>query len=314
MAAIHSLVDNSEVTHPSLKAFLHQRTRQWKYTDMSFNPEQCTELPEDYSSDTPSQTVSQDIKPIHWNEELPRSGSLSAITKALHRLALEVIPTTSNNKASSSEWESDAISEWKDASVLCPTFAGGKESAGECVFTNSSVQHTILSFFEEVAQNPEHYCNPEFTINTDVPNPTADAPFELSADPTVPENSDTQFASSLMAPEQAELDEAHEKLADMRLALNACPEDVDELARGRAKLVGKIMNQEAEIKELQVKALSSGSLRAGEAENLRQDWSPKTDGPQVPFAGTMIDSELLKAAGLGETADEELKKLGDKEG
>ena len=32
----------------------------------------------------------------------------------------------------------------------------------------------------------------------------------------------------------------------------------------------------------------------------------QVEGPKVPFAGTMVDSELLKAAGLVESAEEGL--------
>lgn len=310
MALVHSLVDNTEITHPNLKAFLHQRTRQWKYTDLSFTPTQCTELPSDYHSDRSAPTVSQDAKPISWTEELNGSGPLSSITETLNRLCLDVNPSTCGEKTMSDDSNTNTDFEWKSGSVLCPTFAGGKESAAECVFTDSAVQRAILSFFETVAQDPERYRNPAFTTFADVPHPTADTPFALSADPIVPDHSDTQSALPVVTFEQADLEEARTKLADMRIALDACPEDVAALAKGRSKLYQKITDQEAAIKDLQVKALSSGGTGAGEAEELRQDWSPKVGGPQVPFAGTMVDSELLKAAGLGGTANEELEKLG----
>ena len=312
MALVHSLVDNSEITRPSLKAFLHQRTRQWKYTDLSLNPTQCTELPDDYQCDTSKRTTSNDTKVIRWNEKLSQSGSLSEITKTLYRLALNVVPSN-GDKSAPTKSDTDASSEWMSGSVPCPTFAGGREPTGECVFTEPAVQRAILAFFEDVAQDPENYRNPKFTTFADIPRPTADTPFALSADTTMQESADIQTASHMMTPEQLELDEARTKLADMRSALGACPENVDALAKGCAKLIEKITKQEAAIEELQVKALSSGSLGTGEAEALRQDWSPKVDGPRVPFAGTMVDSELLKAAGLGETAGEELKNLDEEE-
>ncbi|KAF2626006.1 hypothetical protein BU25DRAFT_472829 [Macroventuria anomochaeta] len=313
MAVVHTLVDNSEITHPSLRAFLHQRTRQWKCTDLSINPVHCTDLPDDYLCGASSQTACRDTKAIRWNEELSKAGSLSDITKSLCRLAPSVVPSMDGDKSASTESDTDVSSEWRSGSVPCPTFAGGKESTGECVFTELAVQHAILSFFEEVAQDPKNYRNPAFTTFADVPHPTADAPLALSADPTVPETADIQPAFHMMTPEQLELDEARTKLADMRIALDACSENDDALGKGRAKLVEKITKQEAAIKDLQVKALSSGSLGVGEAEDLRRDWTPKVDGPQVPFAGTMVDSELLKAAGLGETANEELEKLDEEE-
>jgi hypothetical protein len=36
------------------------------------------------------------------------------------------------------------------------------------------------------------------------------------------------------------------------------------------------------------------------------NWKMQVEGPKVPFAGTMVDSELLKAAGLVESAEEGL--------
>lgn len=311
MAVIHSSVDNLEITNTSLKAFLHERTRQWKYTDLSSNPAQCTNLPDDYSCDTSDHDASKDIKVVRWNEELSRPGLLSGITTTLHHLALNTVPSTIDDTLASTKSDTNTSSTWTSESVLCPTFAGGKETAGECVFTEPAIQNAVLSFFEEVAQQPETYRNPAFTTLADVPYPTADAPLFLSADPTVPESAGVQPTSHAVCPEQMELDEARANLADLRMALDACHEDVDILAKGRKRLAQKILNQETAIKGLQVKALGSGSLEASEAEGLRQEWSPKVDGPQVPFAGTMVDSELLKAAGLGDTASEELEKDGE---
>lgn len=304
MAMIDTLVEDSEITHPNLKAFLHQRTRQWKYTDLTVDPTQCTNLPDDYPGSS-KPTPSKGNKPVRWNEELP---CLSGLTKILHRLSLSVLPSN-GEKSTSAESTTDASSDWGSTSVPCPTFAGGKEPTGECIFTEPAVQGAILSFFEDAAQDPENYCNPAFSTLADIPRPTADAPFTIDADATMPDTADSQTASHMLTPEQLELEDARTKLAGMRIALSACPEDVEALAKGRAKLVEKIAKQEAEVENLQVKALSSGSLGAGEAENIRQDWSPKVDGPRVPFAGTMVDSELLKAAGLGDTASEELEKL-----
>ncbi|KAJ4337538.1 hypothetical protein N0V95_008300 [Ascochyta clinopodiicola] len=293
MAVIHSLVDNSEITQSKLKAFLHQRTRQWKYTDLSSDPKQCVDLPDDYSSDAPSQPASQDTKPIHWNEQLPESGSRSEITKTLHHLTLSITPSTDDTPTESN---TTTTAEWTSGSVLCPTFAGGSEPTGECIFTTPSVQHAILSFFETVAQTPAHYRNPPFSTFAEIPRPTVDAPFALSA---APESSDTQPANPMPTPEQEALDESRTTLSTFRTALAACPADSDELAPGREKLARKIATQEAAVKELEIAALGSGSLRAGEAEDLRREWRPRVEGPRVPFAGTMVESGLLRAAGLG---------------
>ncbi|KAF3040364.1 hypothetical protein E8E12_009494 [Didymella heteroderae] len=313
MAVVHAMLDNSEVTHPSIKAFLHQRTRQWKYSDLSSSPTQCTELPNDYAGESSTDNTPQGTNAVCWNENVPESGSLSTITKTLHNLAMCVTPPANSDGSTMDSSASDISSEWKMSSVPCPTFAGGKEPTGECIFTDSTVQRAVLSFFEDVARNPEGYRNPTFETLGNVPHPTADAPFALSADTTMEEPFEIQTAHHMLTPERQELEEARAKLADLRIALSGCPDDVETLAKGRAKLTGKITKQETAIKDLEVKAISTGSLGAGEAENERKNWSPKVEGPKVPFAGTMADSELLKAAGLVDTASEELEKLGDEE-
>ena len=313
MAVIYAMMDNSEITHPSIKAFLHQRTRQWKYSDLSSNATQCTELPDDYVGDTSARKSSQDNKSVRWNEDVAEPGPLSKITKTLHNLTMNVVPLTTSNSSATESVVSDDSSEWKTGSVPCPTFAGGKEPTGECIFTDPPVQRAILEFFEEVAQDSENYRNPAFETFAEIPQPTIDAPFALSADTTMQEVSQIQTAHRMLTPEQQELEEARSKLVDMRIALSGCPDDVDALAKGRAKLTEKITKQEAVVKDLEKKALSRGSLGAGEAEDERQDWKPKVEGTKVPFAGTMADSELLKAAGLFDTASEELGKLEDEE-
>ena len=302
---VYTLLDNSEITDPRLKAFMHGRTRQWKYSDLSCNPTLCTQLPDDYSSDSPGQAKLEVPKSIHWDDVLPEAGPLPGITKSISRLTLDASATPSAKPV-----EAAADVEWGSGDVPCPTFAGGKEPTGECVFTEPDVQRAILSFFEEVAQDLDNYRNPKFATAVNIPQPTADAPFALDANATMPGTADIQPTSPMMTPEQAELEEARAKLEDMRTALKACPDNEELLAKGRARLTGKIANQETLIKDLQAKALGSGSLGAGEAEGVRQEWTQDVNGTQVPFAGTMVDSELLKAAGLGETAREGLEKAG----
>lgn len=310
MAVVHAMMDNSEITHPSIKAFLHQRTRQWKYSDLSSNSTQCTDLPDDYVGDASYNNLRQGTKAVRWNEKVAESGPLSKITKTSHNLALSVVPPTNSNTDSSA---SDTDSDWKTSSVPCPTFAGGKEPTGECIFTDSSVQRAILSFFEDVAHDPENYRNPPFTTSANIPRPTIDAPFALSADTTMQEPSEIPTAHHMLTPEQQQLEEARAKLGDMRIALSGCPGDVDALAKGRAKLAEKIAKQEVAIKDLEARALSAGSLGAGEAEEERGNWRPEVEGEKVPFAGTVADSELLKAAGLLGAAGEEVDGLGDEE-
>ncbi|KAF3000730.1 hypothetical protein E8E13_003687 [Curvularia kusanoi] len=308
MALVHTSLDNSEITQPNLKAFMHRRTRQWKFTDERRNPTQCTELPDDYSGKLPEESQdllahAQETELINWDEEL-RAGTLPELTSVLRRMALD---DETDHSDSSGAPVTATDPGWGSGAVPCPTFAGGKESTGECIFAQPIVQQAILSFFKEVAQDPVNYRNPEFTTSLSVPQPTVDAPLVLDAS-VQPETANVQPTSPLVTPEQSELDEAHTKLKNMRDALVHCPENIELLAKGRAKLVEKIASQEVMIKELQAKALGNGSLRAGEAEAVRQDWSPKVDGQKVSFAGTMVDSELLKAAGLGETAIQKSKK------
>ncbi|KAH7067094.1 Arb2 domain-containing protein [Paraphoma chrysanthemicola] len=311
MALIHSLIDDSQVKNPTLRAFLHQRAREWRYSDLTNDPDKCTEVPEGYYKEAKGTSAEQFPAPerieehIAWNENVQNPGALSGIVKAMHRLIVSATPSQKEVPSSAS---SDTDTLWSSGQgAICPTFAGGPESAGECIFTNSAVQQTVLKFFEEVAQDPENYRNPNMSTYTEAPLPTPDAPLALD-----PENPDIAGFSSLaaeMTPEQMEVDEAKEKLQDMRLALSACPSNVPELASGRAKLVHRIAIQETKIEKLQKKALATGGLAAGEAPEQRENWKPQKEGPKVAFAGTMVDSELLKAAGLGDTAEEELAKL-----
>ncbi|KAF1947155.1 hypothetical protein EJ02DRAFT_136032 [Clathrospora elynae] len=310
MALVHSLIDDSQIKVPKIRAFLHQRVRQWKYTDLTSNPLHCTDLPEDYEEhlkshplpNTPS--VMKSAEHISWYDDLPKPEPLSVIAKALHRLAF----TASALKEDPAPTVPDTSDVWASGqTVICPTFAGGEISEGECVFTDPSVQNAILTFFEEVAQDPENYRNPAHKIYTEAPRPTPDSPLAFSTDET-----DVNFPTVApeMTPEQAELDVARDMLAEMRVALSACPTNVPELEKGRERLVKKIQNMEVAIGDLEKAALGHGGLRAGEAQDKRENWKPQTEGPKVPFAGTMVDSELLKAAGLVETAKKKLKELG----
>ncbi|CAO2657748.1 Nn.00g038740.m01.CDS01 [Neocucurbitaria sp. VM-36] len=313
MALIHSSIDDSQIKDPSVRALLHQRTRHWKYSDMTLDPLHCTDLPDDYEDGLkhePSQEASStrnSTKRICWSEDLPVPAPMSTLTKALHRLAVSV--ATPRNEAAALV-ASDTCTGWSTGqSVICATFAGGNEPSGECVFTNPAVQHAILSFFEEVAQDPENYRNPDIKIYTEAPQPSPEKALALSADD--PNIFSYESVLPEMTPEQAELDEERQKLNEMRIALHACPLNVQELEAGRERLVKRIQDKEVEIDALEKKALAGGGLKAGEALDQRENWKPQKEGPKVAFAGTMVDSELLKAAGMFDTANQELDKLGD---
>lgn len=243
-------------------------------------------------------------KCIRWNENLSKPDALFEITKAICRVELTV---TSPEKNKSTPAAFDANPEWSTGQVVvCPTYAGGNTSVGECVFTNPAVQHAILSFFGEISQDPENYCNPDIKISAEYPQPTPDSPLLLSGDNAVVGDSNLPPE---MTPEQADLTEARNQLINMRIALDACPENVQTLEKGRDRLVRKIQQQETKIEDLEKKALASGGLKAGEAQEKRVNWKPQKEGPKVQFAGTMVDSELLKAAGMFDTAESALEKL-----
>ena len=306
MALIHSLIDDSQIKNPKLRAFLHQRTREWRYSGLTNNPQYCTELPENYSSHGTS-SPEKITEHIAWNEDVPKAGALSCITNALHSLVVSVTSSKKDEPASAAP--DTNTDDWSSGqAAMCPTFAGGPEATGECILTNPAVQEAVLCFFEEVAQDPANYRNPDFKAYTEAPQPTPDSP--LALDPDNPNVAGFPPLPPEMTPEQAELDFAKEQLERMDLALKACPANVPELKQGRTKLVERIANHEVKIEKLEKKALATGGLTADKAPDKRENWKPQKEGEQVPFAGTTVDSELLKAAGLMDTADEELEKLG----
>lgn len=201
-------------------------------------------------------------------------------------------------------------SEWSSGDeAICPTFSGGENATGECVFTNPAVQHAILSFFDEVAQDPENYRNPHLIIQGDTSQHKSD-------DGLTVEGNDVDLAEQphstlVMTMEQAEVNEAKVELQQMTIALEACPGNVPELEKGRKRLIERVVAKKAEVDELEQKALSHGSLQANEGVDKRKKWMPQKEGPKIKFAGTMIDSELLKAAGFGKVVEEELQKMAD---
>lgn len=330
MALIHSPIVDTQIKDPMLRAFLHQRTREWKYSNLSTNPQDCTELPagfdvgarDDTREDAPSSTKVNEH--IAWNENLPKGSALSGITKTSHRLVLSVTPAAKDEPVSptsgssavlsvtpaeknepaepASISDSSAINWTSGEAASCPRFAGGLENIGECILTHPPVQDAILSFFEEVAQDPEHYRNRNIKVHTLAPQPTVDNPLVL--DPDNPDVAEFQSLPPEMTPEQAEVDCAKEKLEHMKLALKACTATTRELEEGRTALIERIAKQEAKIEKLERKALATGGLTAGQAPDMRENWQPQKEGPMVKFAGTMVDSEMLKIAGLTDTVEE----------
>ncbi|KAL5114921.1 hypothetical protein ACEQ8H_007168 [Pleosporales sp. CAS-2024a] len=276
MALIHSVVGDTQIKNPDVRAFLRRRAREWRYSDVSTNPKDCIQLPEGFECPQETSSKTRAVDHIAWNEDIPQEAPA-----ALH-----------------------VSDDWLDGiAAICPTFAGGHNSAGESILTDSAVQGAVLSFFEEVAQGPLNYHNPLFKPYTAAPQPSPSNPFAL--DPEDPSLA-TGFSSlpPEMMMEQAELDAANEKLETMRCALESCTRAGPELQLGRERLVSRIANLEAKIEKLQTKALATGGLRAGEAMAQRENWRPQKEGKKVQFAGVEVDSEVLKAAGLMDTAEE----------
>lgn len=175
-----------------------------------------------------------------------------------------------------------------------------------------------MAFFEEVAQDPANYCNPAFAL--DIPAPTPDNPFTMSA-------SDENAAEAagfdalpldMLNPEQQTLVATKASVAEMKNALLATPSS-PELAPGRQNLESRIGKKEALIAELEKKALATGGLAAGGAQEIRDKWESKSNGLKwvppktgqaIPFAGVQADSEIVKGAGCLGTVEEELARLG----
>lgn len=332
MALIHSLVDDSQVKDRRVRAFLHQRARQWRFSDLTSDPQHCTDLPNSYDrqadqcaspKDTPS--IMQSIKHISWHESIS-TGAVPTLTKALHHLAVSIIPSA--HSTTRKEENEEKIAEWSSGqAVICPTFAGGNNSVGECIFTYPPVQHAILSFFQDVAQDPLHYRNPPgLKTYITAPQPSPDHPLALSP---INNNGDDEDEIGInfgaptlqMTPEQAELEEARERLAELRVAFTACPDGISELVQGRAKLGKKIKVMETRVGDLENKTdkalllggggdhgglIVPGEEREEKDKKKGGNWKMQVEGPKMPFAGTMVDSELLKAAGLVESAEEGL--------
>jgi hypothetical protein len=250
------------------------------------------------------------VKTISWLETVSSGGLVSnvlaAVSDQLKRLALSTASVQDKLGAA------EAADDRDDLDAICPTFPDDDNpwGAGECIFTSPKVQDCVLQFFEEVAQDPAHFHNPMFsTVPTSMPvGSKDDADYELENAAYLPSH------TPVMSPAEQELNEKKAELENMKAALRDTP-DTAELHIGRLSLEKRVRNVEAEVRALSKKALATGGLKAGEAEELRKEmgkgkkWEPTTGGPKIMFAGTMVDSELVKAAGMAEFVEEELAAL-----
>ncbi|ORY19683.1 Arb2 domain-domain-containing protein [Clohesyomyces aquaticus] len=290
---------SSQIHNPELTQFLHQRARQWKLSSHSINPRDCVEVPktEKYKDgSSTSSHMTNPRRPISWLEKLPASTPMSAVSGLLHHLSLALIPR--NGKSRESSYDSE------ERLPLCPTFAGGNQAIGECVFTEAEVQKCILDFFEEVAQDPKDFHNPEFKLAKAItPTPGGGV---WGEDAGV-----NELMPPEMSPKRMEIDNKKAQIENMKVSIKVTPKDNPELEPGRKGLEKRLVKAEQELEDLLKKGVATGGLVGEEAEDVRERWEPVGTGPKIPFAGTMVDSELVRGAGLLDTADEALEELGD---
>jgi hypothetical protein len=292
MAIVNPFMTGSNITNPNLKNFLHQRARQWKVASGATDPRECIEVPHHYAQDDLEILDSSKEGPINWLENI---SPLSA--------NIDISKNSSCFKASNENASAEGLDERYDMDPICATFAGGSDNptgAGECVFTNRAVQHCILEFFEEVAHKPNGFRNPTFIA--------------ARSDPTGwGEEGDAAYQPLRLveiSPERTELEEKRKHLANMREALLFIPNYDPDLYMGRNNLQKRISELEEDVFRLQKKAHLGGGLKSGEVKDMTDHWSPEKQGPLISFAGVLVDSELVKGAGLEETVEEELMKLG----
>ncbi|KAJ4357355.1 uncharacterized protein N0V89_001930 [Didymosphaeria variabile] len=302
MAFMQSTVGGHQIRNPDVKAFLHTRARHWETFKIgSADPTQCKAVPADYISKQPSTPIPK--SPVNWLETVDGGAGLRADTP------LASIPEV--KLAIAATKESTSEDGFQDATPICPVFGGGETWVGECVFTQSIVQQAVLEFFEDVALDPKGFCNPDFKF--DNPEPSSDGPLALSAASqydAIPED--------MLNPEKKAVLAAQEELSQLEAAFNAVPQDNPDLAPGLLRLRNRIKKKDAELRDLEEKALATGALGAGAAQHVRDGWKHQTNGEEwtekkpgtpISFAGVQADSNVVASAGCLDTVEEELAKL-----
>ncbi|KAF1964716.1 hypothetical protein BU23DRAFT_547122 [Bimuria novae-zelandiae CBS 107.79] len=289
-----------QIKNPDLKAFLHARARHWQTSQFgSPNPSQCNALPSNYVSNAVSRKPDTEAS-IDWLEKSQGGVGHHAYTPCTKVLVSKAaMPPTP---------EASSDDGFQDDGPTCPTFGGGDTWVGECVFTQPVVQQAILSFFEDVARDPDNYCNPDFSL--EIPNPSPEEPTTLSAD--------SRLDADMLNPEKQVLLVAQEELRQLHAAFLATPQGDPEFGPALTRLEKLIKNKDAEIKELEEKAVAKGALGADAEQELRDNWKHKMNGEKwtekvpgknIPFAGVMADSNIVASAGCLDTTKEELAKL-----
>lgn len=289
MALINNFaLDREDLTDETLEKFLHLRTREWKITqDPSGDPTKLDRLPDNYLG---ASSAPETGKPTKWYH------------KPLEPAASQEPPA-----------QGDPNYNWNPP-TFSPVFHGGETDVPECIMTQPAVQNAILDFFDEVAKDPTMYCNPTFEAAS-VPHPTADNPqsFFARRDPDAIDVVTDDPA--LLTPEQEAIDDAKAVLAGMKRALRFTPTTTLDLQASSERLAERIAQREREIVDMERGVLAVGGLAAGEGQQAREEveeWAPEPEakGPEIPFAGVKVDSELVKSVGCVDTVRDELAKLG----
>ncbi|KAL5425913.1 hypothetical protein PMIN05_011823 [Paraphaeosphaeria minitans] len=297
LAAVQSPVGGHQIHNPDVKTFLFTRARHWETSQhTSADPTQCKASPSNYISKAVSDNPTSK-EPIDWLETVGGGAGHRADTP----FATTGIREAKVTIAATEEPASD--DGFVDATPLCPSFGGGNTWVGECVFTQSTVQEAVLRFFEDVAQDPKGYCNPDFNLDSR------------------PSHADSRFdplPDEMLNPEKQELLAAQEELRRLEAAFNAVPEGNSDLGPGLERLHRRIATKQSALRELEERALAAGALGLGDAQDVRDKWSVSRDGVEwkemkrgapIPFAGVQADSNMVASAGCLGTVEEELARL-----
>ncbi|KAF2275089.1 uncharacterized protein EI97DRAFT_87539 [Westerdykella ornata] len=294
MALIEPRMHSSHIHNPHLRAFLRRRARQWR-VESSNNPAECVAVPSHYAEEVAALEGSTgekvDVTPaekdhLNWLDTVQASGTvsniLSAIPTQLANLKISLGPDHGTKAADDTRPLEDSI---------CPTFCDDENphGAGECIFIARSVQRCVLQFFEEVAKDPAKYHNPVFEVN---------APDALE------DNGWGEEETPADASTKAELKIRKEELERMKTALRNTPETA-EFREGKVALEKRIQRLEKEYQELSEKKSTEENTGTTAAQEKKEVWEPVGRGPKVPFAGDMVDSELVKASGLDDSAEDD---------
>ncbi|KAF2265388.1 hypothetical protein CC78DRAFT_200559 [Lojkania enalia] len=200
-----------------------------------------------------------------------------------------------------------------DMEPICPMFGGGEYGIGECVFTDHCVQKCVLDFFDEVERSPGFFSNPEFVVSGSVHGGT-ERTFDDKDGVEVEEQVFGWSEEQQLSVEQAEVQYMREQIHRMHDSLRKTP-DKDEFSTGRANLQKRIKKAETKLEVLiakaEIAAKKEGEKAAEQSSVVDgEKWETVDQGPKVEIAGSMVDRELVRGAGLLDIAEEEEEEEG----